>query len=186
MNPMACLPNKKYDCVGTSLMNKTLTIALLLTSSSSLAGNLSVTYDGAKLAQCSVSMEYFDGNKSSVTCEVEDKGTFRIAGSTVTLNCQKGGEVEHIHDDASAVLILSNCIDIIKGVQVKETHSSGASNGADSFWLRANDKSGIKNKIMAKESSDGCYKRVSIAGSKIRVLIGQALTLDRNCKTTTL
>jgi len=98
---------------------KIIIISLLLLCSSALAGNLSVTYDGAKPAQCSVSMEYYDGDSNQVTCEAEDIGLFRSAGPTVKLHCQGGGKVDHLNDDDSAVLILSNCIETIKAVQVK-------------------------------------------------------------------
>ncbi len=161
-------------------------MSLLLLSSSAFAGNLSVTYYGAKPAQCSVSMEYYDGDKNQVTCAAEDIGIYRSAGSTVTLSCQGAGEVGHLNDDDSAVLILSNCTESIKAVKATETNGHGISKGADKFWARKSDKSGIKNKVAAKTPINNCYQRVSIAGSKVRVLLDNSLTLDHACKSTTL
>ncbi|KGJ97438.1 hypothetical protein [Colwellia psychrerythraea] len=167
-------------------MKKIVATSLVLACSSTLAGNLSITYESAKLAQCSVLVEYFDGDKNRVTCAVEDKGIFRTAGSTVTLNCQGADEIKHLNDDASAVLILSNCKDTIKALQAKESYGAGTSKGADSFWARGNDKSGIKNKVITETAIDGCYNHVSIVASKVRVLITRAITLDSRCKSTTL
>lgn len=74
-------------------MKMLMTLSVLWFNSTVLAGNLSVTYDNAKFAQCSVSLEYFGGDKNRVTCSAQDIGTDHSAGSTVTLQCQRGGEV---------------------------------------------------------------------------------------------
>jgi len=70
-----------------------------------LANSLSVTYASDKLAQCSVTMEYFDGGAGRVTCQVQDTGSFRAAGTSVTLACDSEEQVNNLTSTTSAVLI---------------------------------------------------------------------------------
>lgn len=167
-------------------MKKLIMMSFMLASSAAIADNLSVTYDGAKQASCKVSLEYYDGDKNRVTCEADDQGTYRSAGSTVTLNCKSGGQVAHLNDGGSAMFVISNCSDTIKGVRAKKTRGKDKSKGAERFWAQDSDKSGIKNKVIAETSIDDCYKRVSIHGSKVRVLLNKGLVWDKSCKIVTL
>jgi len=142
---------------------------------------LQLTYHGDKAAHCAVTMQYYDGDKRQYTCEVTDKGTYRSSGNQVTLNCPSGDSIRHLEDGSSSIFIKSSCQNTIKQIRAKKTYKKDKSKGAERFGRNKNNDP-ISGKLWGNTQYDDCFRRLSISGERVRIVLNKTHNTDKTCK----
>lgn len=164
------------------MKNFIITIFAMAFSSTALADAVEWRYDSSKPANCKVWAGYVDGEKLNETCQVEDYGSYRSAGSTMRMNCKNDGRVSHLDNGNSSITFLANCDGIkIKEARAYKTRGKNKSKGTSLFGRLKNSES-ISHELSGNTQWDDCFKRVDISNDKIRILVNSKHKSNSSCK----